>query len=384
MHTPAESSPQAGTLVGALNGLGFRLLAILSESAGRGNTFLSPASIALALAMANAGASGTTSRAITRAIGLSGSPADQIDEASAAWLKTMGRLDPGVNVTVANSAWTATGHAPERSYARLLKSAYRAEMHGLSPEPEAAARQVNSWVDAATEGRIVMLVSAGDLAGAILVLANAIYFKGLWSRPFDPALTVERPFGTRGKRRPRLPMMSQTGSFAYFENELMQVVRLPYGQGRVAMLICLPKPERDLVDLGQRLRLANWRDWRAGLREREGTVALPRFSADFRSDVLPQLTRLGGKALTQADFERIGCGPLRISRVVHAARLEVDEAGTRAAAATAMLMRKAMFTPPFTMSVDRPFFFAIEDGLTGAVLFLGFVSDPEPLRQENP
>jgi serpin B len=143
------------------------------------------------------------------------------------------------------------------------------------------------------------------------------------------------------------------------------------------MTVVLPRPAVSIGDFQNALTAETRQEWTSGLREMEGDIVLPRFRVDYGTDLLPGLVALGGGALADVDFHGMGAGPLQISRVIHKAFVEANEEGTEAAAASAVTA--AMAVPVrFTMVVDRPFFFAIRDDLTGALLFTGFVLDPAP------
>jgi serpin B len=240
--------------------------------------------------------------------------------------------------------------------------------------PDAAAT-INRWVTTATNQRIRELVTPADLQQALLVLTNAVHFKGLWAAPFDEANTEERDFTLLDGRRRRHPMMVQSGRYAYYEDEHLQAVSLPYGRGRVDMVVLLPRPALPITAFLAALTTERWQAWTSQLHPMEGKIVLPRFKVTYGTDLLPALTALGGASFAGPDFLGMGAGPLVIGQVIHKTFLEVDEEGTEAAAATAVVMRKSL-AQPFCMVVDRPFLCAIRDRETGALLFIGLVLDP--------
>jgi serpin B len=172
-------------------------------------------------------------------------------------------------------------------------------------------------------------------------------------------------------------MMSQSGTYRYYENDDFQAVSLPYGEGRTSMYLFLPRPTRSIGDLQKVMTFENWQRWINRFQHVEGDIVLPRFKMEYGKKLLPALKALGGEAIADVDFEGIGVGPLLISNVIHKTFVEVNEEGTEAAAATALVMRLGMMADRFTMVVDRPFFCAIRDNSTGAILFMGFILVPD-------
>jgi serpin B len=200
-----------------------------------------------------------------------------------------------------------------------------------------------------------------------LVLAGAAYFKGLWSDPFDPAETATAPFRTGEGRDVEVAMMSRSGRFEYDEER--QAVRLPYSEG-LAFALALDGPPSG--------------PWRT----REGRVRMPRLALSTKLDLRRVLESLGLGLLFEPgpDLAGLFAGPVddtALGRVLQTARLEVDEQGTRAAAATAatVVLTSAPVDPPFELVADRPFAWAIEDTASGTLLFAGVVDDPT--REEN-
>ena len=168
-------------------------------------------------------------------------------------------------------------------------------------------------------------------------------------------------------------MMSQYGHYYYYESGEFQAISLPYGTGRVSMYIFLPKPPSSIRDFQKRLIAGTWQRWLDGFHKAQGDVTLPLFKIEYEKELLPGLTALGGDEVRGEDFIGMGAGPLRISSVKHKAVVEVNEEGTTAAAVTALELTRGGW---FTLTIDRPFFMAIRDNQTGAVLFTGLVLDP--------
>jgi serpin B len=359
----------------------FKLFGALTAGAPSENIFFSPASVALALALAANGARGATWRAFAQALDLGAADLEQLNRAGADTLRALGQADPQVELAIANSLWVRQGWALDPEFARRCATYYGAEAANLDFASPRAADTINSWVAQRTHHKIERIVEqiGGD---ARLFLINAIYFKGRWSRPFDPRLTTAGSFTPAGRAARPHPLMTQRGSFRYAERAEFQAVSLPYGGGRLAMEIFLPAPRSSLAALCAALDDTSWRRWQTQFSDTEGLVQLPRFRLAYAASLNEPLKALGLEVAFGAGADFGGMlqppQPLCIDEVRHKAFVEVNEAGTEAAAVTSIGMQRATFMPKktFRMVVDRPFLCAIRDTLTGTLLFLGAITDP--------
>ena len=365
----------------AADELGFRLLAYLSaaEKSEGGNVFLSSFSIAIALAMTYNGASGEAREALGALLGLDGLSLEALNEANAAFLAMSDGLDPKVALALANAIWVATGFDLAPEFVERMESQYAGKAASLDfSVPSEAARVINEWVAAQTHDKVQELLSPQDLsADAILVLVNAIYFKGAWTHSFDKGSTSERAFICADGRRKQIPMMARSGDWQYSETDMFQGIVLPFGEGRVGMHVLLPKPEVPFEAFREHLTSERWREWPLAARPTHGRLVLPRFKACYNEDLVEALVALGGEGFRGPGFRGMGVGDLRVGVVAHEAVLEVDEEGAEAAAATAVVLSRGAPSPGFSMIVDRPFFCAIRDRETGVSLFMGWILDPE-------
>lgn len=367
----------ASKLIAAHNDFGFRLLTWLAEQDAGENVFISSFSVAMALAMVYNGAEDRTREALAELLGLSELNLQQINEANAALVSPTDLVDPKVQLLIANSIWLRKGVTPSSDFTQRIKHYYAGEVAALDfAQPEAAAT-INGWVADKTRNMISQIVSPLDLREALLVVINAIYFKGLWTNPFDKEDTEERPFYKLDGSSQPCQMMSQSGRYDYCESDEFQAISLPYGTGRVSMYIFLPKPPSSILEFQKRLNTSNWEQWLDGFSRAEGYVTLPVFKIEYEKELLESLKALGGDEVAGEDFIGMGAGPLIISSVIHKAVVEVNEEGTTAAAVTAIRMgRGGRMGNRFALTVDRPFFVAIRDNETGSLLFSGFVLDP--------
>ena len=375
MNTTNDTLSDVSKLVAANNDLGFRLLSQLVEQDVGKNVFLSSFSVAIALAMTYNGAEGKTKQAMAEVLGLTGLGLQEVNEANAAFMSMQDGLDPKVQLAIANSIWVGNGIELAPDFIRRIRDYYSGEVANIDFSDPGAADIINRWVAGKTGEKIRELVTSGDVRSAILILINAIYFKGIWTSQFDEEKTEERAFTLLDGSRKQHPMMSQSGYYDYYENESFQAVSLPYGERRISMYVFLPKPTISIGEFQKALTTENWQQWMSRFHKMEGDVVLPRFKVEYGVDLLPNLVALGGGELAGVDFLSMGAGPLVISQVIHKTFVEVNEEGTEAAAATAVLMLMGI-VQRFSMIVDRPFFCAIRDNETGTLLFMGFVPDP--------
>ncbi len=372
------SASSVSSLAEAVNGFGFRLLAELAKGEPA-NTLISPASIALALTLACNGAAGETQQAMVQTLGIDRLGLKKANQGCAGLLDALATLDPRVEITLANSLWVVAGVKIKPAFLEIARAMYRAEVRNI-PFDDAAVEAVNEWVEKQTQGRIRQLLAPGDLTPATLMaLLNAIYFKGAWTHAFENHLTREGVFTcVDGAQQPAM-LMRQSGKFAYLSDDQAQVVRLPYGAGRASMVIALPRPEIDIGAFTRGLDAAGWAKLTHPLLMREGSIVLPRFKVECSLRLNDALSALGMAIAfrDQADFSAMFARDSAcISAVQHKAFVEVNEEGAEAAAATAVVMARtlSLAPAPFRFVADRPFCFAIEDGETGAILFLGVVS----------
>lgn len=363
------------TVVSGSNELGFRLLSLRTEEDPRGNVFLSSFSVFLALAMAYNGAEGRTEAALARLLGVRDLSLDGVNAGCKALSSISHGLEPDVEIELANAIWVGEGLEPATSFVEAIRETYGGEFSSVDFGDPATADVINRWVADETHDRIEALVTPDLIAMAILVLTNAVAFKGIWSSAFDEERTRKVPFTVPEGATREHPMMSQEGTFEYLETEGIQGIELPYGAGRVCMTVLLPKEQIPLSEGRGMLTLGNWQAWMGAFRPSHGHVALPRFRIEYEAELVPNLKRIGGDAITETDFSGMGVGPLMISNVVHKTLVDVNEEGTEAAAATAVVMTRSP-SMGFEMVVDRPFFCAIRDRETGLLLFMGWVLDP--------
>jgi serpin B len=365
---------------------GVDMYQLLAEDAV--DTVFSPASVASALRMALCGARGKTAAELAHALHLDGS--DRPEDVAVSGLRLASAPQdsgPGgapATFRAPNTVWVQSSLPVRPEFtARLHEAAATLADADFAAAPEAARALINRVIAEQTEGKITGLLPPGAIGSLTrLVLANAVYLKAAWAQPFPENATADAPFYPNGQDHPSLtvPMMHLTTPQAYLRGDGYQGVLLPYHGIGLAMAVVLP--DGPLSALRPKVAAAGLDGLLAGTARHRVTLSLPRFRLEAAFNLIPALRRLGvTEAFSiDADFSGItDAEPLRIGAVAHKAYIDVDEHGTEAAAATAIVMvGMAAFRapPPVTMVVDRPFLFAIIDTATSLPLFLGQVSHP--------
>ena len=355
----------------------------------KGNIFFSPYSLTSALEMTYEGASGTTAQEMRAVLHLDANDRDRRSYDSA-YIKQLGTPDKFYELSVANALWVQQGYPFKPDFLNLTQSTYFAQAQNLDFEsdPEAARVTINQWVLDKTKKRINDLLPPGSINSSTpLVLTDAVYFKGKWVTPFDKGFTQSEDFWITPDRTVKTDMMRVSQDFDYFENDLVQVLQIPYQGDRLSMLVILPR-SKDIHGLEKIFTQDAFLKWENGLCPQQVNLTLPKFKFDSGYEMSRVLGELGmGQAfdVNKADFsgmaQKILGKNLYIGAVFHKAWINTDEEGTEAAAATAVNMMEAATANPGPdvskdFIADHPFIFVIEDTVTGHFLFMGRVSDP--------
>jgi serine protease inhibitor len=389
--SPTHAAPPSPPVdvAAADNAFGFRLLNAVQKTIPNGNVVLSPVSAALNLSMVLNGATGQTFQEMLTALSLSASDLGAINTANAQLIKTIRTPAKSITLSVADSLWVDNRRATLRpDYIKQTQASYEAEITDLDFSGPGAATRINSWASKQTNGKIPKVIDRIDSADLVLLL-NAVYFKGQWTHKFDKAQTQQRGFTLAGGGAKQVPRMAQSGRFDYFETPQVQAIRLPFGEGDLVMEILLPSKSSSLGGLEAELTPEHWKGWQAQYAPRSGKIELPRFELKSNYRLNGPLQSLGMTRAFQPDAAQLTgmfssvagqarAGSFFISSVLQSTYWKVDEEGSEAAAVTTTGVRAAAVRPeqPFQMIVDRPFFCAIEDRRSGALLFVGAIYDP--------
>ncbi len=373
--------PAAVTTQNARADTAFALDVLRRVSAGQTNVCLSPFNLRLTLLMAHGGARGDTAREMAAVLRAADQP--PLDRPAVAALRRLRQASAadGQVLALANRLWGMHGVAFHDDFLALQRDAYGAPLERIDFGDAAAVGVINGWIAEQTGGLIRDLLKPGSLSPSTpLVLTGAVYFKALWAEPFSMQQTVATPFFASGGRRPMVHMMSNTVSGArYAELDGVQVLELPYRGGETSMVIALPRAPDGLAALEARMTPALVEQWQQALRAQEVSVMLPRFRLDSRFSLADALQAMGMATAfdpARADFSGMSVDRMFIAQVVHGAFVEVDESGTEAAAATAVVAGYGMPPPIPTVHATHPFLFFIRHPPTGAILFMGRITDP--------
>ena len=356
-------------------------LALYRRLAGEpGNVFVSPISIAGAFGPVAAGAQGETRAEIARALRFPAGGGAALHPQLGALLRGLEREQPGATLSIADALWVQRGFALKAPFLAVARNDYDATVEELDfAASDAAARRINQWSSMETRGRIPTLVSPAILAGPTrLVVTNAVYLLADWSDPFPLRATTSQPFHLEGGGVRPVPLMHRIGDYRLLGGDGFAAIDLPYRDERLSMTVFIPHAGRTLASFEAQLREPELTQWLERLDAAEPQLTdlfLPRLEIEEEYDLVPTLGALGiSRAFGDgADFGGISDSGLRISDVVHKTFVRIDEKGTEAAAATAVVMQESS-RPEFR--VDRPFFFLIRDKASGAILFLGRIADP--------
>ena len=362
------------------NSFGWSLFQTLAKQEGHKNLFISPLSVTLALAMAYNGAENETELAMRTTLGFPQATREEMNAALSGLSGLLTSLDYAVQFEIANAIWYRQGLSVEAAFVERNQRWYQAPVRALDFASPRAVGAINDWASAHTKGRIPQVIDRID-PEMMMFLLNAIYFKGTWSAEFDPKETREDIFNGADGAQSSCRMMQQTSDLFYFENEQIQAVDLPYGDGNFSMAIVLPKT--DLDDLTSQLDAADWEEWHRQFVKQAGTLQLPKFKLSYEVMMNSALKSMGMAVAfddQRADFSGISANSrLFISMVKHCSFLQVDEEGTEAAAVTVVGVGTTSIGEPhgFILRVDRPFILVLHDHHSQTALFIGRIFLPE-------
>lgn len=385
---PTVSVTNLSALVDGNTAFAFDLYQVLRK-AGTGNLFYSPYSISQALAMAYAGARGETETQMAATLRfLLAQEAlhkafNGLDQAlTSRGQGAAGKDGKGFRLNIVNAIWGQQDHPWLPAFLDTLAENYGAGIRLVDyvKDPEAARVRINDWVARQTEQRIKDLIAKGMIDQMTrLVLTNAIYFNAAWQVPFNKDATAPGSWTLLDGSKITVPMMTQSENLGYASGNGYQAVELPYSGGELSMVIMLPDAGR-FEEFEGRLDAALLDQILDDITYQQLRLTMPKFKFEGEFSLGDILSALGMPIAfsDSADFSGMtGKRDLCISEVLHKSFVAVDEAGTEAAAATAVIMRlTSMPAEPRPVAVDRPFVFLIRDVETGAVLFLGRVLTP--------
>jgi len=364
-------------VVNANNKFALELYSELSESE-EGNIFYSPYSIFSALAMTYEGARGNTAKEMEQTLHFPGK--DILRPNFARIYNEINKPNDAYELRTGNALWVQKNYPIHQSYMDVVEKYYGGKATNLdfAHETEKSRETINSFIEEQTNGKIKELIPRGVLTPAtVLVITNAIYFKGTWQFEFDPKNTREMDFKTpNGNVKVDMMYMNpEKAKFNYTDLEDLQILELPYKGGKVSMLILLPKENLSSIEP---LTVEKLEEWKKEMKETKlDAIYIPKFEFTKKYSLNKALKALGMPTAftSNADFSGITSDKIWIDSVIHQAYIKVDEKGTEAAAATAVTMvRSAM--PKNVFKADHPFIFIIQERETGNILFMGRIMNP--------
>ena len=373
-----QNTPVDPSLVTADNTFGVNLLQTLIQAKPDTNIAISPTSVAMALQIVYNGASGTTQAAMAQTLQLGSLSVSQLNDDNAALSAALLNPDPQITLTIANSLWVRLNSNPvSATFISTDQTYYGAQIGDLAGAPA----DVNAWGNTATNGLIPQILSPNvSLSDINALVANVVYFKGTWEYSFDPAKTAAAPFTLANGTQTSVDMMSQPSSaIPVLLGANFSAVALPYGQsGRMSMIVVLPNTGVDWSAFMSAMTVADIQGWVGQMSVSVPVnLSLPRFTTSFGTSVKGALATLGMGVAFGAEADLSGIYPgAEISDVEHETVVKVDETGTEAAGATIVGITATVVMEPITVQINHPFFYAIRDNQTGALLFIGVMMNP--------
>jgi len=350
-----------------------------------GNVLFSPLNVSESFGILYLGARNVTERELATTFHFN-LPQEELRGVFAALTSRMGKFGQreDITLTFANSIWCDRNYVLKKDFLSALTASFQAEAYAVEFDgpPEAACNEINAWVSKKTNRKIRQSLMPSQIgANTRMVLCSAIYFNGHWAVQFDPKDTRTQQFFVAAQQPVTIPMMHQKSSFKTAHVDHFKLLELPYVGNDLSMIILLPDTYNGLSSLESKFQTNNVRDWLSQLDQnpKQNTIVwLPRFRITQNIDLANELVAMGAPSIfsaKDADLSGIAKEPgLCVSGVIHQSFIEVDEVGTKAAAATSSSVKSRSMSDVF--NADHPFIFLIRENRTGTILFLGRLSDP--------
>ena len=384
--TPDDEKPNPVgdlTFPDAVNAFAFDIFREVHE-VNEDNLFISPYSIFTALAMTYEGARGETADEMANVLSV-----EQDNESFHSYMKNLYEVlntkNAEYNISTANALWVKENFQLLEAYLTIIQEYYGGDATEVDySNPVEAAAIINQWVENQTNGLIKDLITADAISPlTALILTNAIYFKGIWETQFDPVNTTNRTFEVSAGTSIEAPTMNLVGTedvFYYTETDDLQILELPYTGDNISMIILLPK-NNDLSPVINTIESDMFSEWIGSMVETNVDIYLPKFKVETSYSLSDYLIELGMNIsfTSSADFSGITGGrDLFISKVIHKAFIDVNEEGTEAAAATAVIMELTVNdgSSRIVFDCNHPFMYLIQHKQTGTILFMGSINDP--------
>jgi len=345
------------------------------------NSFISPLSVSMALGMLLNGADDEVRQSILNTIDFKDFTAEEVNAGFHDLTDLLLSMDKKVNFGLANSVWYRQGLTVNSSFASVIENYYDGKIMGLDFDNPASKDIINRWVESKTNNRIKDLIKEIH-RDQVMFLVNAIYFKGDWTHQFDKSKTKKAPFTTLSGATTQVDMMFSKGvSMQYKSTPDFQLLDIPYGNGQFRFTILMPNEYGGITSLVETLNAETFNTLLDASDSISVELELPKFKMNWRDDLIQSLGQMG---MLMTGYPLLFEGPtppLKVGQVIHQSFLEVNEEGSEAAAATAIGVELTSVGPsiPMKITIDKPFLFTIREKHSGAILFLGQLTNPGAL-----
>ena len=374
----------AKSVIDAGNSFGFKLFNCINNTETGKNVFISPFSVSMAFGMLLNGANGSTLDSLEKALGDAGMSLNDINNAyenSSTYLTT---LDDKVLFQNANSIWYRDGFQVLPDFLNVNKRYFNADVDSLDFALPSAAQTINSWVNTKTNGKIPTIIDGPIPSSMVMYLINAIYFKAAWTYKYDSSGTKDAPFTCADGSIATCKLMSQEDTFAYYADNSVQAIDLPYGDRSFSMTVVMPPAGTSIDQFASTLTQEQWNTIINKLDSAKVDLYMPKFELKYSKSLIDELKALGMGIVfdpLRADLTHISrIGGLYVSNVLHKTYIDVNEDGTEAAAVTLIGFVTMVQNPnePVikVMRIDHPFIFAIREHQTGTILLIGKIVNP--------
>jgi serine protease inhibitor len=351
---------------------------VLEKAAESDNVIISPMSISSALSMVLNGANGSTCDSMIKALRMSGLTLVNINNSYKDLTTALLGIDKRVLISAANSVWIENSFVVKKPFTDILSLYYNAGSMPFDITDPSVPKQVNSWIEGKTNGLIKNMIDELD-PSTVMLLINAIYFKGKWKTQFDEQKTLQESFYKPDGTSVIVPMMKQTSEFKIYNGQGFTLAEFPYGQGNFVMDVILPSDNNGIKKIIPLINQASLKGWLDQMSEKKTELSFPKFKYGYKKEFKDILTEMGmGIAFLQgADFSNISDIATQISFVLHQAFIETNEEGTEAAAATIVgIIATSAPSGPYILDLDHSFLYIIRETTTNSILFMGKVADP--------
>jgi serine protease inhibitor len=368
-------------LVESNNKFGFNVFKEISKDEKDKNVFISPLSISMALTMTYNGARDNTKVEISKVLGYEGMDDDKINHGYKTLNSYLENIDKNIELNVGNSIWIKEGKDINKEFININKNTFGAKVDNLDFSKASSVDKINNWIEKSTNKMIKDMLKEPISSDVIMYLINAIYFKGDWQEPFDKNSNITDEFTKSKGEKSKGDFMrkfANSDKTFYGEKEDFKAIKMPYDSGKVSMYAVLPKEGLDVDSFINTLDIDKWNSIKKsiGKEKKAVNVSFPKFQIEYGAKELEDsLIALGMKdAFSRtANFDGIR-EYMRISSVLHQAKIEVNEKGSEAAAATIVEMMETsipIIKDPKEFIANRPFIFIMEDEESGTILFMG-------------